>query len=166
MSSAPSVMYAPDDGGEEKPPLFGEVVTVTAGNPGSGEPPGYVNHAAVAYYEGRFFSLWSRAEDGGGHEGQWVRAARSDDGLAWGRARDVLRPEKGHYLIARGLWEREGELLALVADCTGEAAETRVQALLACPLEEKGCRWGFGPPRQVARETLNNYPPLPLPGGE
>jgi hypothetical protein len=87
-------------------------------------------HNYLAHFDGRFWAIWS---DGPGvqrgpadqhrnrvpgHDqaGQHVSFAVSADGIHWSEVRDLAgEPEPGFGWIARGLWIREGKLLALAS---------------------------------------------------
>jgi hypothetical protein len=87
-------------------------------------------HNYLAHYAGRFWAMWS---DGPGMQrgpveqhrnrvpghdlaGQHVSYATSEDGMHWSEVRDLAGPpDPGFGWIARGLWIREGKLLALVS---------------------------------------------------
>lgn len=87
-------------------------------------------HNYLAHFDGRFWAIWS---DGPGvqrgpadqhrdlvpgHDqaGQHVSFATSQDAVHWSPVRDLAGPpEPGFGWIARGLWIREGKLLALAS---------------------------------------------------
>ena len=91
---------------------------------------GVNQHNYLAHHDGQFWAMWS---DGPGIEdrvGQRVKFATSPDGLKWTAPQFLTPvppgsgPESPHYgtrtakgmrWISRGLWKREGELLALAA---------------------------------------------------
>lgn len=140
---------------------------------------GVNQHNYLTHFAGKFWIMWS---DGPGIEdrvGQRVKYATSDDGLAWSQAEFITpapplsdkdsphygtRREEGFRYIARGFWEREGELLALVS--LDEAA-----GFFGPSLELRAFRWN---PSQNSWEddgliydnAINNFPPKKLPTGE
>ncbi len=139
---------------------------------------GVNQHNYLVHHGGKFWIMWS---DGPGVEdqvGQRVSFATSNDGLAWSEAR-YLTPEppdsgkdskhygtrsnQGFRWIARGFWQRNGELLALAS--LDEAAgffgpSLQLQAFRLNPDDET---WkGLG---AIAVDAINNFPPQKLPDG-
>ncbi len=140
---------------------------------------GVNQHNYLLHHDGRFWALWSdgpRIED---MVGQVVKYATSPDGLRWDAPRDVTGfppnsgPDSPHYntrrkeglrYIARGLWVREGQLLALVS--LDEAA-----GFFGPSLELRAWQWNAGAGRWedagvVQKDAINNFPPQRLPTGE
>ncbi len=137
-------------------------------------------HAYLAHYGGRFWAVWS---DGPGlvrcpPEEHWnvvpghdrphtrISYATSEDGLRWSEIQDLSGPPKieGFGYIARGLWEREGELLAL-------ASHFNAPGYTGKGLSLEAWRWNAGTERwdeagRVQDDSLNNFPPKKLPSGE
>lgn len=137
-------------------------------------------HAYLAHFNGRFWAMWS---DGPGlpkkpPESHWnvvpghdrpftrVSYATSKDGLSWSRVRDLSGPPRrnGFGWIARGLWEREGQLLALAShfNAPGYPGEG---------LSLEGWRWNTQWERweeigTVLDDSMNNFPPKKLPNGQ
>ena len=131
---------------------------------GEKDTAAYNNHAYIARFENQFFVLWSCGRQGGGQDGQQLRYATSDDGETWSPAAEVMpRPEHGHF-TARGLWIREGKLLALAARCTGEGPSTQIEALEAYAWNPDNKAWQ--PRGPVVEQCTINYPPMHLPSGE
>ena len=140
---------------------------------------GVNQHNYLAHHGGKFWAMWS---DGPGIEdraGQRVKFATSADGLKWS-APDFLTPvprdagpESPHYnrrsrggfrYIARGFWQRDGELLALAA--LDEAAE-----FFGASLELHAFRWkeaggAWEDAGVVFKDAINNFPPMKLRTGE
>ncbi|MCB1061929.1 MAG: exo-alpha-sialidase [Verrucomicrobiae bacterium] len=137
-------------------------------------------HAYLAHHDGRYWAMWS---DGPGgpipditperhrnvvphHDLAGTRNsfATSEDGLHWSQPADLTGPPRieGYGWIARGLWERDGELLALAShfDAPGYAG-------LGLSLEAfrwDGAQWvAHG---TVLDDSMNNFPPKRLPSGE
>jgi hypothetical protein len=140
---------------------------------------GVNQHNYLAYHDGQFWIMWS---DGPGVEdrvGQRVKVATSSDGLNWSRPSFLtpIPPNSGvdspHYntrtdqamrWIARGFWERNGELLGLAS--LDEAA-----GFFGPSLELRAFRF-IGPDRLwedaglVCKDAINNFPPLKLENGQ
>lgn len=140
---------------------------------------GVNQHNYLIHHKGRFWAMWS---DGPAIEdmvGQIVKYATSKDGKNWSTP-EMLTPyplgsepdspyyntrsEKGFRWIARGFWEREGELLALAsldeaAGFFGESLELR-----AFRWDEKNQIWVDY--ALVYDNAINNFPPKKLPTGE
>ena len=137
-------------------------------------------HAYLAHHDGRFWAMWS---DGPGGQIPGVTPekhrnvvphhdlaetrnsyATSKDGLNWSQPADLTGPPRveGYGWIARGLWRRDGELLALSShfDAPGYAG-------LGLSLEAfrwNGAKWvDHG---TVLDDSMNNFPPKRLPSGE
>jgi len=140
---------------------------------------GVNQHAYLAFFDGMFWLMWS---DGPGVEdrvGQVVKYATSLDGLNWtdpeyltlyppGSEPDSphynTRTDEGFRWIARGFWERNGELLALAsldeaAGFFGPSLELRAFRKNS----ETGLWEDIG---QVHDNAINNFPPKRLPTGE
>lgn len=139
---------------------------------------GVNQHNYLVHHGGKFWIMWS---DGPGVEdrvGQRVKYATSTNGLDWtapefmtplppGSEKNSLygtRSESGFRYIARGFWQRNGELLALVsldeaAGFFGPSLELR-----AYRLNEADQRWeDIG---VVQDNAINNFAPEKLSTGE
>lgn len=139
---------------------------------------GVIQHNYLTRHDGRFWAMWS---DGPGIEdrvGQKVRYATSPDGLNWSKPEDLTpdppgsgpgspyfntRSEFGFRYIARGFWQREGELLALVS--LDEAA-----GFFGKSLELRAFRHrdesGWEDAGRVFANAINNFPPVRMQSGE
>ncbi len=90
--------------------------------------------------------------------------ATSNDGLHWSKPADLTGPprKKGYGWISRGLWKRDGELLALSSHFNAPG-----YAGLGLSLETfrwNGTKWvAHG---TVLDDSMNNFPPKRLPSGE
>ena len=90
--------------------------------------------------------------------------ATSKDGLTWTKPEDLTGPPRieNHGWIARGLWKRDGELLALASHFNAPG-----YAGLGLSLEAfrwDGAKWvEHG---TVLDDSMNNFPPKRLPSGE
>ena len=137
-------------------------------------------HAYLAHHDGRFWAMWSDGPGGPragatpeqhrnivpGHDLPDTRNsfATSKNGLNWTRPADLTGPPriKGFGWIARGLWKRDGELLALASHFNAPGYPGPGLSLEA--FRWNGAKW-------VARGTvlddsMNNFPPKRLPSGE
>lgn len=140
---------------------------------------GVNQHNYLAHHDGRFWAMWSdgpRVEDMGG---QIVKYSTSSDGVKWdapkpltGAPRGIgpgsphynTRNKEGFRYISRGLWVRNGELLALVS--LDEAA-----GFFGPSLELRAFRWNTAAANWddigvVQSNAINNFAPQKLPTGE
>lgn len=139
---------------------------------------GVNQHNYLAWHGDKFWCMWS---DGPGVEdrvGQRVKYATSPDGLNWsipefmtplppGSERNGLygtRTNKGFRYIARGFWERNGELIALAS--LDEAAE-----FFGPGLELKGYRLNDTTQQWedigvIYDDAINNFAPEKIATGE
>ncbi|WP_414661472.1 exo-alpha-sialidase [Horticoccus sp. 23ND18S-11] len=140
---------------------------------------GVNQHNYLIHHDGRFWAMWSdgpRVED---MVGQVVKYSTSVDGLKWDEPKLLTGyppgsgPDSPHYntrkkeglrYISRGLWVREGQLLALVS--LDEAA-----GFFGESLELRAFRWNSGEEKWVdggivQKNAINNFPPQRLPTGE
>ena len=140
---------------------------------------GVNQHNYLAYFEGRFWAMWS---DGPGVEdmvGQVVKYSTSPDGIHWAEAKFLTgyppRSEPGspHYnthstegfrYISRGLWIREGQLIALVS--LDEAAGAFGPSLQLRGLRWNGNKESWDDIGVICPNAINNFPPQKLPTGE
>ncbi len=137
-------------------------------------------HAYLAHFDGRFWAMWS---DGPGlpkpgatpeqhrnivpgHDRPGTRNsfATSKDGLLWTKPADLTGPPRieAYGWIARGLWKRDGELLALASHFNAPG-----YAGLGLSLEAflwDGTKWVAK--GTVLDDSMNNFPPKRLPSGE
>ncbi|MCC6796908.1 MAG: exo-alpha-sialidase [Candidatus Hydrogenedentes bacterium] len=143
------------------------------------ESGGVNQHNYLTHYGGKFWAMWS---DGPGVEdraGQRVKYSTSSDGVQWNMPEFLTpvppnsgpdspvyntRTEEGFRYIARGFWQREGELLALVsldeaAGFFGPSLELR-----AFRFNDATANWDDA--GLVFKNAINNFPPLRLRTGE
>lgn len=137
-------------------------------------------HAYLAHFDGRFWAMWS---DGPGLPRPGISAeqhrnvvpghdrpdtrnsfAMSEDGLRWTEPADLTGPPRteGYGWIARGFWQRDGELLALASHFNAPGYAGPGLSLNA--FRWNGMQWvdhGL-----VLDDAMNNFPPKRLPSGE
>tara|TARA_R110002096_G_scaffold114770_13_gene248872 strand:+ start:1998 stop:3638 length:1641 start_codon:yes stop_codon:yes gene_type:complete len=137
-------------------------------------------HAYLAHHDGLFFAMWS---DGPGvpkpgataeqhrnivpgHDRPDTRNsyATSKDGLHWSKPADLTGPPRieNYGWIARGMWKRDGELLAL-------SSHFNAPGYAGLGLSLEAFRWtgsDWVPHGTVLDDSMNNFPPKLLPSGE
>jgi hypothetical protein len=136
-------------------------------------------HGYLAYHDGRFWAMWS---DGPGvprttpdkhrnrvpghdQEGTRVSFATSADGLDWSEKKDLSGPPaKGFGWIARGFWQRQGELYALASHFNAPDYMGEGLSLEAFRWDKQTSEWQ--PAGTVLEDALNNFPPKKLPNGQ
>jgi hypothetical protein len=139
-------------------------------------------HAYLAHHNGRYWAIWSdgpgkrqgnltpnqhrNVVPGHDEPGTRVSYAVSKDGLNWSQPADLSGPPRidGFGWIARGLWIRNGELLAL-------ASHFRAPGYPGEGLSLEAFRWNkaqhtWEAHGTVQDDTLNNFPPKRLPSGQ
>lgn len=140
---------------------------------------GVNQHNYLAHHDGRFWAMWS---DGPGIEdrvGQRVKYATSADGLKWSEPKFMTpippnsgpdsphygtRTDKGMRYISRGLWKRDGELLALAS--LDEAAGFFGKSLELRAFRFNKANGAWDDAGVVFKNTINNFPPLKLRTGD
>lgn len=154
----------------------GKMRPATAIDPSQG---GVNQHNYLTHFDGQYWAMWSDGPKVEDCAGQRVKVATSKDGLAWTEPR-YLTPEppgsgpdsphygkrtaKGFRYIARGFWQRDGELLALVAlDEAGGFFGPGLE-LRAFRYDKKRDAWTDA--GVVADDTISNFPPMKIPSGE
>ena len=124
-------------------------------------------HNYLAHHDGRFWCIWSDGPPIEDEPTQEVRFATSKDGLTWTDAKSVTgTPAAPYAFIARGLWVRDGQLIALAAHFKGKGAfgANKELELLAYVWNEANGAWQFQ--QKVYDNAINNFPPRKLPSGE
>ena len=137
-------------------------------------------HAYLAHHDGRFWAMWSDGPGGPragvtpeqhrnivpAHDLPETRNsfATSEDGLHWTTPADLTGPprKKGFGWIARGLWKRDGELLALASHFDAPGYEGLGLSLEA--FRWNGTKWVTH--GTVLDDSMNNFPPKRLPSGQ
>lgn len=144
--------------------LPGELITIYRAEEGTA---GFNMHPYLAAFGGKLWAIWSSNRVRDLQAGQYVRYAVSEDGRRWSRPGIVAPPEEkeNYRSFARGLWVREGELIALAA------RDEAVRPLFGPGLVLRGYRWNaaagrWDAPFVVAPDTINNFAPVQLAGGE
>lgn len=124
-------------------------------------------HNYLLHRDGRFWCQWSAGPEVEDLPTQEVRYATSADGLAWSEPRRLTGPPaEGRAYIARGFWERDGELLALAASYRGKGAfgVDKDLKLVAFAWDPSAASWKE---RGVVHEdAINNFAPQRLASGE
>ena len=126
-------------------------------------------HNYLAWHDGKFWCIWSDGPMIEDHPTQEIKYATSSDGLHWSPAKSVTgTPEEPDAFIARGLWIRDGELLALAAHYRGKGAfgaqEQKQLRLEAYAWDAEAGSWKFR--GQLYDNAINNFPPQRLPSGD
>ncbi len=139
-------------------------------------------HAYLAWHAGRYWAMWSdgpglrhKGVPAGEHRnlvpghdraGTRVSYATSKDGVDWSEPGDLSGPpwEKGFGWIARGLWVRDGELLALASHFKAPGYAGEGLNLESFRWDEAAGKWRTR--GLVWPDSLNNFPPKKLPSGE
>jgi hypothetical protein len=148
------------------PYIPGKHALVTLGN--STYP--FRHHSYLEFYEGKYWCMWSQGAVIEDHPGQFVDYATSSDGLSWSKPLRLAGPSSrpGFRFIARGFWIRQGRLLALAS--TDEALDDQGRLRFFGPsLELRSYIWDSSRSTwtdlgTMARDAINNYPPLQLAG--
>ncbi|WP_298868463.1 exo-alpha-sialidase [uncultured Gimesia sp.] len=139
-------------------------------------------HAYLAFFDGRYWAMWS---DGPGKRRTKLTAEQhrnvvpghdlpdtrvsysiSQDGLNWSKPTGLSGPPRieGFGWIARGLWIRNGELLALASHFNAPAYPGKGLSLEAFRWNKEMKTWDVH--GTVRDDTLNNFPPKLLPSGQ
>jgi len=139
----------------------------------------YNNHNYLAHHDGQFWAMWSDGPVVEDTVGQVVKCATSPDGLTWSKP-ELLTPyppgsapgsphyggrtAEGRRWIARGFWQRDGDLLALASLDEAGGFFGKSLALHAFRWEAKERGWvdrGV-----ILDDAINNFPPQKLPNGD
>lgn len=142
-------------------------------------PEGVNQHNYLAYYDNRYWLMWS---DGPGVEdraGQVVKYSTSTDGLNWEKPKFLTsypegsepgsphyntRTDEGLRWISRGFWEYKGDFLALAS--LDEAAGFFGPSLSLHAFKWNKESQSWEPHGLVMENAINNFPPKKLPNGE
>ncbi len=124
-------------------------------------------HNYLAYHDGKFWCIWSDGPKIEDWPTQEIKYATSSDGLNWSEAKSLTgTPAEPYAFIARGLWIRDGELLALAAHYKGHGAfgTDKELQLQAYAWDKSSGKWVFK--SKVYDNAINNFPPQKLPTGD
>lgn len=122
-------------------------------------------HNYLAHYDGRFLCFWSHGSVIEDQARQHLQFATSADGLAWSTAQVLAPPpQEGYGYIARGLWIRDDELLALASLYEAPAFHDGDLKLVAFRWNRKEQKWQSA--GLVFDDALNNFAPKRLASGE
>lgn len=184
-----AALAAPADAAEPLPPMLRL--------PGSGEDPTLIDYAKLptlqgghalvtrgeapwsfrlhnylVHHAGQYWCMWSHGPKIEDHPTQHLRYATSADGLKWSEPQEIVGPSarEGFRYISRGLWVREGKLLALAGHDEAYDEKGRVHffgpslQLLAFEWKPDAKRWDkLG---VLFDDAINNFPPQKLATGE
>jgi len=122
-------------------------------------------HNYLAHHDGRYWCFWSHGPVIEDRATQHLRYATSRDGLVWTNPKLLAGPPRAGYgYIARGLWVRDGELLALASLFEAPGYSGGDLELVAFRWQAEQAAWA--PVGRVFDDALNNFPPKKLPSGE
>lgn len=123
-------------------------------------------HNYVIHHDGKYWCIFSHGPEVEDVPTQFVSYATSDDGLKWSRPRPVMpAPAAPYAYIARGLWVRDGALLALVAHFRDKGAfGVNKELKLEAYFWDKGTgAWKFK--GKLYDDAINNFEPQSLKDG-
>jgi hypothetical protein len=122
-------------------------------------------HNYLAHHDGRYWCFWSHGPVIEDQARQHLRYATSRDGLAWSEPQVLAgAPREGFGYIARGFWQREGELLALASLFEAPGYDGGALELVAFRWNAQQNAWQ--PAGRVYDNALNNFAPKKLASGE
>ena len=139
-------------------------------------------HAYLAFHDGKYWAMWSdgpgvprkglSAEQlrgvvpGHDQAGTRVSYAISPDGVEWSQPMDLSGPPEkdGYGWIARGFWDRDGELLAFASQFKAPSYAGEGLSLEAFGYDETTGKWSSH--GAVMDDSMNNFPPKKLPNGQ
>ncbi|MEX2169885.1 MAG: exo-alpha-sialidase [Pirellulales bacterium] len=123
-------------------------------------------HNYMAYHDDKFWMMWSHGPSIEDKPTQHVRYVTSADGVNWSAEQMVVGSsnQSNFRYIARGFWQREGELYAL-------ASHDEAGGYFGNNLELRGFQWNqttsqWDSVGMLADDTINNFEPKQLPTGE
>ena len=124
-------------------------------------------HNYLTHHDGKYWCLFSHGPVVEDVPTQFISYATSDDGLKWSEAKPVMpAPKEPYAYIARGLWLRDGELLALAAHFRDKGAfgVNKELKLVAYAWDKAAGEWKFQ--AKLFDDAINNFAPQKLQNGE
>lgn len=126
-------------------------------------------HSYLIHFDGKLWCSWSDGPKVEDEPTQEVTFATSNDGKTWSKPQSITgTPDASDAYIARGLWVREGELLALAAHYRGKGAfgapQEKQLRLEAFAWDRSTQTWKFR--GRVYDNAINNFAPEQLASGE
>lgn len=124
-------------------------------------------HNYLLHHKGKFWCIWSDGPPVEDEPTQEVKYSTSDGGLKWSKPKSLTGTPKAPYaFISRGLWVRDGQLLALAAHFKGKGAfgVDKELELQAYAWDENKETWSFE--EKLYDDAINNFPPQKLPSGD
>lgn len=142
------------------PVLEGQHAIVSLGN----EEWRFRLHNYLTHYAGKYWCFWSHGPVIEDKARQHLRYSTSEDGLKWTKPQ-ILQgpPREGYGYIARGLWKREGELIALASLFEAPGFSGGDLSLEAFRWDRSSAAWK--PAGTIRHDSMNNFPPKKLPDG-
>lgn len=129
-------------------------------------------HNYLAYYDGRYWCMWSHGTKIEDYPGQKICYATSPDGLSWSAPKDLAGPPEkaGFRRIARGFWLREGRLLGLAGHDEALNEKGKV-VFFGKSLELQAFAWdkpsgAWQPMGTLYIDAINNFAPQKSPDGQ
>jgi hypothetical protein len=127
-------------------------------------------HSYLAFYEGKYWCMWSHGPVVEDKPTQHVRYATSADGLLWSEDKFIAPPPagKGERYISRGFWQRDGRLIALA---TLDGGLPRHSTPWSSDLKLLGFEWNqekaaWKEPIIIFPDTMSNFPPEKVANGK
>jgi hypothetical protein len=161
---------------ETPPVITGKPAVVSAASLAAGVSPEepydlhhvrFELHNYLARFDGKFWCIWSDGPPIEDEPTQEVRYAVSEDGLNWSESQSVTgTPAAPYAFIARGLWERDGELLALAAHFKGKGAFGADKELELLAYAWDAGRGAWMRRGKLFDNAINNFAPQKLASGD
>ncbi len=122
-------------------------------------------HNYLAWHDDRFWCIWSHGTDIEELPGQHVRYSTSPDGRSWSEPAMLVGPpsDPQYGYIARGLWQRDGELIALASRFKAPGFAGDGLSLHAFRWNKQAAVWQHA--GMVLDDAMNNFAPKRLPDG-
>ncbi|MBX3439286.1 MAG: exo-alpha-sialidase [Planctomycetaceae bacterium] len=143
------------------PVLEGRHTVVTKGD----EQWQFRLHEYLAWFGDRYWCIWSHGPVIEDKATQHVQYATSIDGLNWSEPQILVGPpeKEGYGYIARGLWIRDGELIALASLFEAPLFRSGVLHLDAFRWDSQAGQWT--PAGRVRDDSMNNFAPKQIADG-